>query len=231
MNGTAENEYMHESIEKDAVKYDLPSEEIIEALCRDNKQLQSENEKLVAQLESIKSRSIVKRQPLLLQDELAKHKETIKKLRKDNGEIAYDFAKENDKLQAEIDKRPATPLYGEARSRLLKAMNVANCDDAIEKFNKLQAENKQLQSDCLFGEDSQQLKTGVIAQLQAEVERLKKEITDVCDLINKKGAVSKWKILNWLEQILKKDRRQDAKEQRGKVKKQFEAKKNENRTD
>ena len=44
--GTAENEYMHESIEKDAVKYDLTSEEMIEALCHDNKALQSDLAKL-----------------------------------------------------------------------------------------------------------------------------------------------------------------------------------------
>lgn len=42
MNGTAENEYMHESLEKDAVKYDLPPEEIITALAQDNKELKNE---------------------------------------------------------------------------------------------------------------------------------------------------------------------------------------------
>ncbi len=41
-NGTAQNEYMHESLQKDAVKYDLPSEEIIQALAQDNADLQAQ---------------------------------------------------------------------------------------------------------------------------------------------------------------------------------------------
>lgn len=45
-NGTAPNEYMHESLKKDAVKYDLPSEEIISALANDNESPQAENERL-----------------------------------------------------------------------------------------------------------------------------------------------------------------------------------------
>ena len=52
-NGTAKGEFMHESLEKDAVKYDLPSEEIISALAEDNKQLQAENEKLKEALQNI----------------------------------------------------------------------------------------------------------------------------------------------------------------------------------
>lgn len=40
-------------------------------------------------------------------------------------------------------------------------------------------------------------------QLQAENERLKKGIEDTCELIRDKGIVSKWKILNWLEKVLK----------------------------
>lgn len=37
--GLKPGEYMHEWIEKDAVNFDLPTEEIIEALCRDNRLL------------------------------------------------------------------------------------------------------------------------------------------------------------------------------------------------
>jgi len=43
--GTAPNEFMHESMQKDAVQYDLPAEEIIQALADDNKELQTEAEK------------------------------------------------------------------------------------------------------------------------------------------------------------------------------------------
>lgn len=41
-NGTAPNEYMHESIKRDAVKYDMEPEQIIEALCHDNDSLQEQ---------------------------------------------------------------------------------------------------------------------------------------------------------------------------------------------
>lgn len=52
-----------------------------------------------------------------------------------------------EKLEAEISKRPAKPLYGEARSLLLKAMdNSANVDDAIEKYKELQKRITRLES-------------------------------------------------------------------------------------
>lgn len=53
-NGTAKGEYMHESVEKDAVKYDLPPEEIIQALAEDNKQLQAELDKAKTEAEARK---------------------------------------------------------------------------------------------------------------------------------------------------------------------------------
>jgi len=50
-------------------------------------------------------------------------------------------------LEAEIDKRPARPLFGEARSRILQAMdNSAHVDDAIEKYDKLQERITELES-------------------------------------------------------------------------------------
>lgn len=51
---------------------------------------------------------------------------------------------ENKRLREEVAKRPAKPLYGEARSQLLKKMDAANIDDAIAQWDKLQAENKRL---------------------------------------------------------------------------------------
>ena len=51
---------------------------------------------------------------------------------------------ENKKLQNELKKRPAEPLFGEARSRLLKAMNCGGVDGAVTKFKRLEAENKEL---------------------------------------------------------------------------------------
>lgn len=50
-NGTAKGEYMHESIEKDAVKYDLPTEEIIAALCLDNTTLLADNKAIMDDLD------------------------------------------------------------------------------------------------------------------------------------------------------------------------------------
>jgi hypothetical protein len=48
-------------------------------------------------------------------------------------------------LEADIAKRPAKPLFGEARSLLLKAMdNSAYVDDAIEKYKKLKERIKKL---------------------------------------------------------------------------------------
>ena len=44
--GTAEDEFMHESLQKDAVQHDLPTEEIIQALAYDNEHLQADNERL-----------------------------------------------------------------------------------------------------------------------------------------------------------------------------------------
>lgn len=55
-NGTASNEYMHESIKKDAVKYDLPPEEIITALADDNEQLQAKNKRLIQYKDYVESR-------------------------------------------------------------------------------------------------------------------------------------------------------------------------------
>jgi len=50
-------------------------------------------------------------------------------------------------FEAEIIKRPAKPLYGEARSILLKAMdNSANIDDAIERYEKLQERIEELEA-------------------------------------------------------------------------------------
>lgn len=44
--GTASSQFMHESLQEDAVKYDLPTEEIIQALADDNRQFQAENKRL-----------------------------------------------------------------------------------------------------------------------------------------------------------------------------------------
>ena len=44
---------MHESLSNDAVIYDMPTESIIEALCNDNKELQTENAELKAKLKEI----------------------------------------------------------------------------------------------------------------------------------------------------------------------------------
>lgn len=44
--GTARGEFMHESLKKDAVQFDLPTEEIIQALADDNEQLEAENKRL-----------------------------------------------------------------------------------------------------------------------------------------------------------------------------------------
>ena len=52
-----------------------------------------------------------------------------------------------EELEQEIAKRPAKPLYGEARSLLLKAMdNSANVDDAIEKYKRLKEQIKELET-------------------------------------------------------------------------------------
>ena len=60
-NGTAKGEYMHESLEKDAVQYDLPLEEIIQALSEDNRILKVENEKLKNRLAIIDEAMVGKR--------------------------------------------------------------------------------------------------------------------------------------------------------------------------
>ena len=57
------------------------------------------------------------------------------------------IAKAVKELEADIAKRPAKPLYGEARSLLLKAMdNSADVDDAIEKYEKLKERIKELET-------------------------------------------------------------------------------------
>ena len=40
-------------------------------------------------------------------------------------------------------------------------------------------------------------------EIQEYIEELEEAIRDVCNLINKKGTVSKWKIFNWLNKALK----------------------------
>jgi len=46
-------EYMHKWLEEDAVKYDLPSEEIIQQLATDNDEFQAENKTLRDALQKI----------------------------------------------------------------------------------------------------------------------------------------------------------------------------------
>ncbi len=55
---------------------------------------------------------------------------------------------EKEQLQADIAKRPAEPLYGEARSCILKHINnAASVDDAIRQYDKLQAELEKLKEE------------------------------------------------------------------------------------
>ena len=69
--------------------------------------------------------------------------------REDELQGIIDFqAKEIKELLIEIDKRLAKPLFGEARSLLLKAMdNSANVDDAIDKYKGLKERIKELEGD------------------------------------------------------------------------------------
>ena len=55
----------------------------------------------------------------------------------ENNKRLEDLQAENEKLKEEIAKRPVKPLYGEARSRLLKVMGVVNIDAAIKKYQAL----------------------------------------------------------------------------------------------
>ncbi len=41
-----------------------------------------------------------------------------------------------------------------------------------------------------------------VENLQRRIKELEAAIRDVCDLINKSKAVSKWKIFNWLDKAL-----------------------------
>ena len=49
-NGTAPGEFMHESLHRDAVLYDMDSDEVIQALCEDNQALQNRCVELERQL-------------------------------------------------------------------------------------------------------------------------------------------------------------------------------------
>jgi len=64
-----------------------------------------------------------------------------------NTRMAIEFQERIEKLKAEIAVRPAKPLMGEARSRLLKAMdNSAHVDDAIDKWNEFKKRIKELEA-------------------------------------------------------------------------------------
>ncbi len=84
-----------------------------------------------------------------------------------------------------------------------------NYHNVSVKNEELKAENKELKDAII---DSSPHKEAVSEKnklleinekLQAENAKLKKGIEDTCELIRDKGIVSKWKILNWLEKVLK----------------------------
>ena len=57
--GLRPDEYMHEWMEQDAVGFDLPPEEIIEHLCRDNRLLQEKYDKLKQRIDDAPSDILV----------------------------------------------------------------------------------------------------------------------------------------------------------------------------
>lgn len=70
----SKREYMHEWLKKDAVCYDLPTEEIIQQLANENEKLKAENEELRQVI--INDRDVVL-VPKKTYDQLEKFKEAI----------------------------------------------------------------------------------------------------------------------------------------------------------
>ena len=78
-------------------------------------------------------------------------------------------------LEKEISKRPAKPLFGEARSCILVAMdNSANVNVAIEKWNKLQERIKELEAGQLdFAKETTRILKAKIQRIKELEEKLK----------------------------------------------------------